>query len=127
MKDELFARFIAYMNQVVYRARIDYLRKAKQTHENEVMAGNMPDVPVYDDQEQNCASLDQLSSHPEMAHALCALDDKDQKVIFLLFCRQYNIVEAAKAMDLSKTSICRIRDRALEKLRKDMRGGDTNA
>lgn len=127
MKDELFARFIAYMNLVIYRARIDYLRKTKRTSENEVMFGKMPDMPCFDDLERRCTSLNQLSSHPKASWTLSTLKGNDQKVMYLLFCQQYSVKEVAKAMDLSQSSIYRIRDRVLERLRNDMCGGDTNA
>ena len=109
MKDELFARFIAYMNLVIYRTRIDSLRKTKRMSEKEVMFGKMPDIPFFDDLDQRCPSLNQLSSHPKASWTLSTLKGNDQKVMYLLFCQQYSVKEVANTLDLSKNSIYRIR------------------
>lgn len=124
MADELFARFIAYMNQVIYHARVDYLRKAKRTIENEIMLGKLPEVAFYDDPTLESSSLSQLTSHSTLNNALASLSENEQIVLFFLICRQMSVSIAAERLGMSPGSLYRIKRRALQKLKKQLIGGN---
>lgn len=123
MKDETFALFVGYMNQVLKNARIDYIRKLRRIGRYEAMTGD-----AYEDEVAQLISgeqslLDQMASEAFLQSVLASLSEAEAFVLYHVVCLEEPTVSVARCLGITEKSVSRIKCRALTKLRTRLEGG----
>ncbi len=120
--DIVFARFINYMKKALLHRKINYLKHYKILKEQELQL--------------NQEEWNVLSSKDDMVHSFFAFNEKDeneQKILRLLTEKQRQVIKAlyyeeksietiARHLKLTPNAIYQIKFRAMEKLKKYMKG-----
>lgn len=119
--DQLRSRFTSWLSTLLWRARIDYVRK----QERQVKTVSMEDVP--DDQlaveDSYSVRQSQFDFEEErLAEAFFSLSLQRQQVLTMLFVDEMKPEEVAKVLHCSVGYIHKARQRALQSLRKMLNG-----
>ena len=119
--DQLRSRFTSWLSTLLWRARIDYVRK----QERQVKTVSMEDVP--DDQlaveDSYSVRQSQFDFEEErLAEAFFSLSLQRQQVLTMLFVDEMRPEEVAKVLHCSVGYIHKARQRALQSLRKMLNG-----
>ncbi len=119
-------RFDSYLNKIIIFTSKKYFKRQMKIANNEKI--------IVDDEDYasflqnflmvNCAfsTVDDFEENTELNNALQSLSAIEQSVIFLLFKEELNQDEAAKILEICSKSVSRIKLRAIEKLRKYLKG-----
>lgn len=121
-KDELRARFTAWLKTLLKRAKIDYIRHeqlrpktvALETVENEIWIPE-PDVHTID-------SFD--FENEKLKAAFMRLSSSLRNILVLLFVEGLKADEAAQKIGCTVQHVYNLRSRALTAIRKEMTKGD---
>ena len=123
-------RFDSYLNKIIIFTSKKYFKEQMKIANNEKI--------IVDDEDYasflqnflmvNCAfsTVDDFEDNTELNNALQSLSAIKQSVIFLLFKEELNQDEAAKILEICSKSVSRIKLRAIEKLRKYLKGDCKN-
>jgi len=124
MHDDLRNRFTAYMQKVVYHAKVDYIRRKNASGQK----GAMPDLP-----EQQDPSYEQdfrLEPDTEfdfeeqrLADSFASLPLMQRKILTLLFVQGLTAMEVAEELGCSLDYVYSNKRRALQKLQEQLREG----
>lgn len=123
MKDETFALFVGYMNQVLKNARIDYIRKLRRIGRFEVMTGDAYEDEVAQLISDEQSLLDQMASEAFLQSVLASLSEAEAFVLYHVVCLEESTVSVARRLGITEKSVSRIKRRALTKLRTRLEGG----
>lgn len=124
--DIVFARFIKYMKKALLHRKINYLKHCKFLRKQELQL----------DQKE----WDVLSSKDDMEHSFFAFKDKEKykqkilkiltekqgKIITELYYEEKSVETIAKDLKLTPNAIYQIKFRAMEKLKKYLKGENKN-
>ncbi len=128
MKNQNFKekRFDSYLNKIIifsskgfFKKQMSIVNKERTIVDDEDYASFIQDFLMINSAFSAVADSDK---NLELNIALKSLSDIERTVIFLLFNEQLNQNEAAKILDICSKSVSRIKLRALNKLRKYLKG-----
>lgn len=127
--DRTFAEFTKKMEQVVFHARVDYLRRQTRIEEREQATDIIPEVecPDFADNlsfEEN--ELDEVTSDVRLIEAIRRLSKKEKAVIIENVINERPMEETAVMLGLSLSYSYKLRTTALNKLRKVLDKGGTS-
>lgn len=120
------ARFDSFLNKTIILSSKDYYRKQMNITNTE--------KTIVDDEEYNAFlqntkafntgvfSFDNIDLCIELNNALSCLSDIEQAVIFLLFQEELTQSEAAEILEIYSKTVSKIKIRAINKLRKYLKG-----
>ena len=123
-------KFDSYLNKIIIFSSKGYFKKQMNTINKE---RTIVDDEDYDAFLQNFATVnsafstvDDVDDNLQLNIALQSLSAIEQSVIFLLFKEEFNQDEAAKMLEICSKSVSRIKIRAINKLKKLMKGDSEN-
>lgn len=120
--DVLRARFTKWLDIVIYRAKLKYLRKAEIKFET-VSFEELPESsqPVYEDRMRlNDSKSDFDFEEERLADAFAKLPIKRQQILTKLFVEEKKPEEIAKELNCSAQHVYDQRYQALKKLRLEL-------
>lgn len=121
-------KFDSFLNKTIILSSRTYFKKQMNTvkKENTILDNEDYSAFLQGFIDVNCpsSSIDDVDSALELNAALNCLSDIEQAVIFLLFNQGQTQEFTAEKLNLYSTSVSRIRNRALKKLRKMIEKGD---
>ena len=120
--DVLRARFTKWLDTVIYRAKLKYLRKT-ETKLDTVSLEELPEriLPVYEDDLRQIDSMDAFAFEEErLADAFANLLIKRQRILTMLFVEERKPEEIAKELNCSPQHVYDQRYHALKKLRTEL-------
>ena len=118
-EDVLRARFTKWLDIVIYRAKLKYLRKTERKLET-VSFEELPESsqPVYEDRMRlNDSKSDFDFEEERLADAFAKLPIKRQQILTMLFVEEKKPEEIAKELNCSAQHVYDQRYQALKKLR----------
>lgn len=118
-EDVLRARFTKWLDIVIYRAKLKYLRKAEIKFET-VSFEELPESsrPIYEDRIQlNDSKSDFDFEEERLADAFAKLPIRRQQILTMLFVEEKKPEEIAKELNCSAQHVYDQRYQALKKLR----------
>lgn len=121
-EDVLRARFTKWLDIVIYRAKLKYLRK-NETKLETVSFDELPESsqPVYEGDLQQIASKTDFDFEEErLANAFAKLPIKRQQILTKLFVEEKKPEEIAKELNCSAQHVYDQRYQALKKLRLEL-------
>ena len=125
-EEEKEIRFNNFLNKTIILSSKRYFKK-------EVNISNKEQMLVDDNSHTSVLNFvansattdfDLVENCLELNTALSKLSDIEQTVIFLLYNKELSQDEASKILEICSKSVSRIKIRAINKLRKYMKGGD---
>lgn len=120
-EDVLRARFTKWLDIVIYRAKLKYLRKTETKLKLETVSfEELPESsqPVYEDRmQQNDSKSDFDFEEERLADAFAKLPIKRQQILTMLFVEEKKPEEIAKELNCSAQHVYDQRYQALKKLR----------
>lgn len=129
-----YERFDSYLNKTIilsskkyYKEEITRDFKELKIMDDENYDEYMKEYLKIDDEVYNHACIDNfidLCNNPVLIRALQSLSDIEMTVIFLLFEKQLTSSEASKILKICSDSVTRINRRALDKLKKYLKGDE---
>lgn len=127
-RDELRAKFTAWLDVIIYRARLKYIRKLN--HQIPTISLDELDEDRQPTTEQDMFSEMNADAHTfvfeeqALARAFAELPIKRQRILEMLFVEEKKPAEIAKALNCTEAYIYNQKHRALEKLRAVLEEGD---
>ena len=121
-------RFDSYLNKIIiftsksyFKKQVNVMEKEKTIVDDEDYAAFLQGFTMSD-----CAfsTVDDWEKILQLNTALKSLSAIEQTVIFLLFKKELTQDEAAKILKICSRTVRRIKSRALEKLKKYLKGED---
>ena len=123
-KDELRARFTAFLTTMVKRAKLDYLDKLNALPET-VSLSNLPDLEDPNAEIQTAISQTEFEFEAErLAQAFATLPLMRRRILQMLFVEGLNPSEIAAQLNCSVGHVYNQRSLALKKLRAILEGGE---
>lgn len=120
-EDVLRARFTKWLDIVIYRAKLKYLRKTETKLKLETVSfEELPESsqPVYEDRmQQNDSKSDFDFEEERLADAFAKLPIRRQQILTMLFVEEKKPEEIAKELNCSAQHVYDQRYQALKKLR----------
>lgn len=120
-EDVLRARFTKWLDIVIYRAKLKYLRKTETKLKLETVSfEELPESsqPVYEDRmQQNDSKSDFDFEEEQLADAFAKLPIRRQQILTMLFVEEKKPEEIAKELNCSAQHVYDQRYQALKKLR----------
>lgn len=123
-------RFDSFLNKTIILSSRTYFKKQsnisnkeKTIVDNEDYSAYLQDFIVSD---AHLSDIDTIDLSLQLKNALKSLTAIEQSVIFLLFQEELSQDEAAKILEIWSKSVSRIKVRAIEKLRKYLKGDLNN-
>lgn len=121
----LEAKFNYFLNQTIIGASKDYYKKQMRYTSREVCIMDDEDYEEYigkfvPEEGEFCV----FDDNDELNMCIKLLSDIEKTVIFLYFQEEYRTNEISKILKMKEQSISRIKKRALEKLKKLLKGFD---
>ena len=123
-------RFDSFLNKTIILSSRTYFKKQsnisnkeKTIVDNEDYSAYLQDVIASD---AHLSDIDTIDLSLQLKNALKSLTAIEQSVIFLLFQEELSQDEAAKILEIWSKSVSRIKVRAIEKLRKYLKGDLNN-
>ncbi len=116
--DIVFARYISYMRTALLHKRIDYLKHKKYLLDKEISMSNneWKILSNTDNFDYSFLSAENCKSE-ELTKAIKKLTEKQRKVIIQYYYKNKKLKEIAKDMNKDESTIRKLKDRAIEKLR----------
>ena len=123
-------RFDSYLNKIIiftsksyFKKQVNVMQKEKTIVDDEDYSAFLQDFIMI-----NCAFsvVDDTENTIQLNSALKSLSAIEQSVIFLLFKEELTQEEAAKILNICSRTVRRIKFRAIEKLKKYLKGDVEN-
>jgi RNA polymerase sigma factor (sigma-70 family) len=122
-EDDLRNRFTAYMQKVVYHAKVDYIRRKKAQHPNtEADAATTPEFS-YEQDFSSASDTDFDFEEQRLANSFASLPLIRKQILKLLFVQGLTAMEVAEELGCSLDYVYSNKRRALQKLRDQMQEG----
>lgn len=121
-QDELRARFTVWMERLLDRAKIDYIRKLKSVP-NDVPLDSIEQTAFAEEQDEAISFENFEFENESLRAAFSTLPPKRREVLRLLFAERLDSDEAAKRLGCSVENIYNLRSLALKTLKKQMEDG----
>ena len=126
-KEEKFNSFlnktIILSSRTYFKKQMNIMKKERTIMDNENYSSFLQD---FIESNGDFVSIDSIDSYMELNNALNCLSDIEQAVIFLLFNEQLSQEEAADILEIWSKSVSRIKVRAIEKLKRYLKGDSKN-
>lgn len=123
-------RFDSFLNKTIIFSSRTYFKKQMNTinKENTILDNNDYSASLHGFIDMNCPffTIDNIDTKLELNIALNCLSDIEKAVIFLLFIEDLSQDEAAEILEIWSKSVSRIKLRAIEKLKKYLKGDKLN-
>lgn len=123
-------RFDSFLNKTIILSSRTYFKKQMNTvnKENTILDNEDYTAFLQGFIDANCpfSAIDDIESSLELKAALNCLSDIEQAVIFLLFKEELTQNEAAEILEIYSKTVSKIKIRAIEKLKKYMKGDSKN-
>lgn len=118
--DIVFARFLNYMNKSLLNKKIDYIRKNNKINQKE----ELDTLPNYGKSTSNFSFFDDLniSENIDLSRSIYSLSKVQRKVIIEFYLKNKSFENIAKELNSNVKAIRQIKYRALNKLKKVLRG-----
>ncbi len=124
--EQLQARFSAYIKLVIVHAKIDYLRKSK--YQSEISFEELKEEPYITFEQQYITFLNSKAAFDfeevQLAEAFSSLSLIRQQILTLLFAEELSPAQVADQLHCPIKVVYREKYRALQKLRKFLRGDE---
>ncbi len=119
LKDDIvFARYISYMRTALLHKRIDYLKHKKYLLDKEISMSNKEWEKLFNTDNFEYSFLnEEKCKNEELVKALKQLTEKQRKVIIQYYYKNKKLKEIAKEMNKDESTVRKLKDRAIEKLR----------
>ena len=117
--DELRARFTVWMERLLYRAKIDYIRQLK-SNPNEVSLDSIEQTKFAEELNEVISFENFEFENESLRAAFSALSPKKREVLRLLFLGRLDSEEVAKRLGCSVGNIYNLRSMALKTIKKKM-------
>lgn len=119
LKDDIvFARYISYMRTALLHKRIDYLKHKKYLLDKEISMSNKEWEKLFNTDNFEYSFLnEEKCKNEELVKALKQLTEKQRKVIIQYYYKNKKLKEIAKDMNKDESTVRKLKDRAIEKLR----------
>ena len=123
-------KFDSYLNKIIIFTSKSYFKKQVNVMEKEKTIVDDEDYSAFlqDFTMSNCSfsTVDDFDKTMQLNTALKSLSAIEQSVIFLLYKEDLNQDEAAKILEICSKSVSRIKIRAINKLKKLLKGDSEN-
>lgn len=123
-------RFNSFLNKTIIYTSMTYFKKQMNTinKENTILDNENYSAFLQRFIDTNCSfsSIDNIESSLELKAALNCLSDIEQAVVFLLFEEELSQSEAAQILEIYSKTVSKIKIRAIEKMKKYMKGDAKN-
>lgn len=132
MKDNLEvqeAKFRSFLNKRIIGASKDYYKKQMKYEQNELRIMDDENFSSYllaFTRQNDVLPYDFLFDELENNNVYKSLSDIEKTVIFLYFEREYKTDEIANLLNIHSESVRRIRRRAINKIKNNMKEGNRN-
>ena len=119
LKDDIvFARYISYMRTALLHKRIDYLKHKKYLLDKEISMSNKEWEKLFNTDNFEYSFLnEEKCKNEELVKGLKQLTEKQIKVIIQYYYKNKKLKEIAKDMNKDESTVRKLKDRAIEKLR----------
>lgn len=121
-RDELRARFTVWMERLLQRAKIDYIRHLKRV-QNVVSLDSIEQSAFAEDPTESTSFENFVFENESLSAAFSSLPPKKKEVLKLLFFDGLDSEECAKKLGCSVENIYNLRSLALKTLKKQMEEG----
>lgn len=123
-------RFDSFLNKTIILSSRTYFKKQSNISNKEKTIVDNEDYSAYLQDfiasDAHLSDIDTIDLSLQLKNALKSLTAIEQSVIFLLFQEELSQDEAAKILEIWSKSVSRIKVRAIEKLRKYLKGDLNN-
>lgn len=123
-------RFDSFLNKTIILSSRTYFKKQSNISNKEKTIVDNEDYSAYLQDffasDAHLSDIDKIDLSLQLKNALNSLTAIEQSVIFLLFQEELSQDEAAKILEIWSKSVSRIKVRAIEKLRKYLKGDLNN-
>ena len=123
-------RFDSFLNKTIILSSRTYFKKQMNIINKENTILNNENFSTFlqgfIDTNCPCSDIYDVESRLELNTALSCLSDIEQAVIFLLFKKELSQAEAAEILEIYSKTVSKIKIRAIEKMRKYMKGDCEN-
>lgn len=123
-------KFDVFLNKTIIFSSKYYFKKQMKMQEREKTIIDNEDYSLYLQkfitEKDIFSSIDRIDTYLKLKKALKSLSAIEQAVIFLLFQEELTQKDAAKILKLYSKTISKIKIRAINKLKKYIRGADEN-
>lgn len=123
-------RFDSFLNKTIILSSRTYFKKQSNISNKEKTIVDNEDYSAYLQDfiasDAHLSDIDKIDLSLQLKNALNSLTAIEQSVIFLLFQEELSQDEAAKILEIWSKSVSRIKGRAIEKLRKYLKGDLNN-
>lgn len=125
-QDEKEKRFNNFLNKTIILSSKRYFkREVNISNKEQMLVDDNSHTSVLNSVANSTTNdFDLVENCLELNTALNKLSDIEQTVIFLLYNKELSQDEASKILEICSKSVSRIKVRAINKLRKYMKGGD---
>lgn len=125
-QDEKEKRFNNFLNKTIILSSKRYFkREVNISNKEQMLVDDNSHTSVLNSVANSTTNdFDLVENCLELNTALNKLSDIEQTVIFLLYNKELSQDEASKILEICSKSVSRIKIRAINKLRKYMKGGD---
>lgn len=125
-KDYKEERFDSYLNKIIifsskgfFKKQASLVNKERTIVDDDDYASFIQDFLMIN---SAFSAVDDIVNNIELNNALKSLSAIEQSVIFLLFEQEFTQEEAAKTLNISSRTIRRIKEKAINKLKKYLEG-----
>ena len=116
--DIVFARYISYMRTALLHKRIDYLKHKKYLLDKEISMSNKEWEKLFNTDNFEYSFLnEEKCKNEQLSKAMRKLTEKQRKVIIQYYYKNKKLKEIAKDMNKDESTVRKLKDRAIEKLR----------
>jgi len=123
-------RFDSFLNKTIIMSSRTYFKKQMNiiAKENTILDNVDYSAFLQSFMELNCpfSTIENIDSNLELNSALHCLSNIEQAVIFLLFEKDLSQSEVAEILEIYSKTVSKIKNRAIEKLRRYMKGDYKN-
>jgi len=121
--DDLRNRFTAYMQKVVYHAKVDYIRRKKAQRPNDAVCAAETPALSYEQDFRLASDADFDFEEQRLADSFASLPLIRKQILKLLFVEGLTAMEVAEELGCSLDYVYSNKRRALQKLRGQLREG----
>jgi len=122
--DDLRNQFTAFMQKVVYHAKVDYIRRKKAKRPfAQVVSAEAPEL-TYEQDFHSASDADFDFEEQRLADSFASLPLIRKQILKLLFVEGLTAMEVAKELGCSLDYVYSNKRRALQKLRDQLQEGD---
>ena len=125
-EEEKEIRFNNFLNKTIILSSKRYFKKEVNiSNKEQMLVDDNSHTSVLNSVANSATTdFDLVENCLELNTALSKLSEIEQTVIFLLYNKELSQDEASKILEICSKSVSRIKIRAINKLRKYMKGGD---